>query len=43
MTVDFKEMWRGSGMDKGRLLCKLMHLHLHEFTVFLVVCALTKF
>jgi hypothetical protein len=43
MTVDFTGMWCGVGMDKGRLLCKVMHLHLHEVTVFLVVCASLKF
>ena len=39
MTDDPTEMWCRGRMDKGRLLCVVMHLHLHEVTVFLVVCA----
>jgi hypothetical protein len=39
MTVDLIEMWCGGGMDKSRLLCLVMHLHLPDVTEFLVVCA----
>jgi diadenosine tetraphosphate (Ap4A) HIT family hydrolase len=35
MTVDLKINMSNVGMDKGRLLSKVMHLHLHEITVFL--------
>ena len=43
VKVDGTEMWCGGGMDKGRLLCAVMHLHLHEVTVFLDVSELSCF
>ena len=43
MTVDLTEMWCHGGMNNDRLLCVVMHLHLHEITVFLDVSAPTYF
>jgi hypothetical protein len=36
-------MWCGGGMDKCRLLCTVVHLHLHEVTAFLDVSARSRF
>ena len=36
-------MWCDGGMDKGRLLCTVMHLHFHEVPVFHEVSAPSAF
>jgi hypothetical protein len=43
MAVDLTEMWCGGGMDKGMLLCTIMHHHIHEVKAFLGVCASLNF
>ena len=35
MKFDLTEMWCDGGTDKGSFLFTVVHLHLHEFTVFL--------
>jgi hypothetical protein len=43
MTVYLTEMCCGGGMDKGMVLCTVMHHNIHEVTAFLDVCASLKF